>query len=250
MILDALWRTIKAQFNKLAGFFWEADPIALMQAEYDSAVAQIREGRVGLEQYRAFVEGVGRQVARHEAHVRRLDATVRTYLARGERETAARFALELQRARKELEENAAQLRLHEQAYENNLLKIKHAGGKLAEIREKIAKYDADLKMSAAEAEIAKVAQQLNFDVHTDFGQIEGRIQDTIDRNRARVRVAADLSGEGVEEIRHEEAAREQLAEDALRAFEREMGLSEAARPPGMDSSAPIPRARGKVTEGS
>jgi phage shock protein A len=250
MILDALWRTIRTQLNKLASFFWEADPIALMQAEYDSAVAQIREGRVGLEQYRSFVERVGRQVARHEAQVRRLDATVRTYLAQGDRETAARFALELQRARKDLEENAVQLRLHEQAYENNLLKIKHAGGKLAEIRNKIAKYDADLKMSAAEAEIAKLAQQLNFDVHTDFRQIESKIQDTIDRNRARVRVAADLSGEGVEEIRQEEAAREQLADEALREFERQMGPSEAASPPAMESSVPVPQPRGKVAEGS
>jgi phage shock protein A len=250
MILDALWRTIKAQFNKLASFFWEADPIALMQAEYDSAVAQIREGRTGLEQYRAFVERVGRQVARHEAHARRLDATVRTYLAQGDRETAARFALELQRARKELEENAAQLRLHEQAYENHLMKIKHAGGKLAQIRNKIAKYDADLKMSAAEAEIAKLAQQLNFDVHTDFGQIEGKIQDAIDRNRARVRVAADLSGEGVETIRQEQAAREQLAEDALRDFERQMGLSATAASSAIESSAPVPLSRDKVAEGS
>src|SRR3954463_3343075 len=164
MILDSLWRTLRAQLNKLAGFFWEADPIAIMQAEYDGAVLQIREGRVGLEQYRSFVERVGRQVARHEAQVTRRDAPGRRSLARGAREPAARFALELQRARRELEETAAQLRLHEQAYENNLLKIKHAGGKLAEIRNRIAKYDADLKMSAAEAEIARVAQQLNFDV--------------------------------------------------------------------------------------
>jgi hypothetical protein len=52
-------------------------------------------------------------------------------------------------ALKELAENQGQLRLHEQAYENNLLKIKHAGGKLSEIRNRITRYDAELKMSAA-----------------------------------------------------------------------------------------------------
>jgi phage shock protein A len=249
MILDALWRTLKSQINKLANLFWEADPIAIMQAEYDSAVAQIREGRIGLEQYRSFVERVGRQVARHEAHVKRLDATVRTYLTQGDRETAARFALELQGARQELEENAGQLRLHEQAYENNLLKIKHAGGKLAEIRNKIAKYDTDLKMSAAEAEIARVAQQLNFDVHTDFGQIESEIQDRIDLNRAKVRVAVDLSGDGVETIRREEAVRDQLAEDVLREFERQMGLSGNTGSPAIESAGQPPASRGKVAEG-
>ena len=91
MILDSLWHLLQSQINKLANFFWQADPIALMQAEYDHAVVQLREGRVGLEQYRAFVERVGRQVARHEAHVKRLEDTVKNYLRNGDRETAARF---------------------------------------------------------------------------------------------------------------------------------------------------------------
>ena len=80
MILDSLWHLLQSQINKLANFFWQADPIALMQAEYDHAVAQLREGRIGLEQYRAFVERVGRQVARHETHVKRLEDTVKNYL--------------------------------------------------------------------------------------------------------------------------------------------------------------------------
>ena len=100
MILDSLWHLLQSQINKLANFFWQADPIALMQAEYDHAVAQLREGRIGLEQYRAFVERVGRQVARHETHVKRLEDTVKNYLRNGDRETAARFALELQRREK------------------------------------------------------------------------------------------------------------------------------------------------------
>ena len=86
--------------------------------------------------------------------------------------------------------------MHEEAYNNNLTKIKHASSKLAQIREKITKYDAELKMSRAEAEMAKLAQDFNFDVTTDFGQIEQVIQDKIGLNRAKVRVAADLSGEG------------------------------------------------------
>ena len=87
--------------------------------------------------------------------------------------------------------------MHEEAYNNNLTKIKHASGKLGEIRDKIAKYDAELKMSRAEAEMAKLAQDFNFDVTTDFGQIEQVIQDKIGLNRAKVRVAADLSSEGI-----------------------------------------------------
>ncbi len=114
--------------------------------------------------------------------------------------------------------------MHEKSYENNLRKIKHASGKLAKVRQKIQKYDAELKMSRAEAELAKLSQDFNFDVTTDFGQIEQVIQDKIDLNRGKVRVAADLSSEGIAEIAAEEAMERVLAEDALKEFEIDMGL--------------------------
>jgi hypothetical protein len=132
--------------------------------------------------------------------------------------------LELQKAKKDLADNQGQLDLHEQAYNNNLTKIKHAGGKLSQIRDKISKYDAELKMSRAEAEMAKLAKDFNFDVTTDFGQIEQVIQDKISLNRARVRVAADLSGEGMEDIRREQAMEKAMGDQALREFEVQMGL--------------------------
>jgi phage shock protein A len=224
MIFGKLWQALAAQFNKLANFFWGSDPISVMQYEYDQAVGQLRDGREGLERYRALVERVNNQVEANRTAVARLEARTKAYLQAGDRDTAARFALELQKAKKELEDNAGQLKMHEDAYNNNLLKIKSATGKLAQLREKIQKYDAELKMSKAEAEVAKLAQDFHFDVTTDFGQIEQVVQDRINQNRARARVAADLSAEGVEDIRHEEAAEKAMAEDALKQFEAEMGL--------------------------
>src|SRR3954470_9514947 len=224
MIFGKLWHALQAQINKVANLFWTADPIAQMQYEYDLAVAQLKEGRQGLEQYRALVERVGRQSADNQAHVANLEAKVKAYLQSGDRETAARFALELQKGQKDYAENQAQLKLHEDAYNNNLTKIKHASGKLAAIRDKIARYDAELKMSRAEAEMSKIAQDLNFDVTTDFGQIEQVIQDRIGMNRAKVRVAADLSGEGIADIQREQSMEKAMADQALRDFEVQMGL--------------------------
>ena len=71
-------------------------------------------------------------------------------------------------------------------------------------------------MSRAEAELADLAGQFNFNVTTDFGQAEQVLQDQIDRNRAKVRVAADMSGEGVEDIKHEMAVEKTMADEALR----------------------------------
>ena len=224
MILGKLWKALAAQMNKVANFFWTADPIAQLQYEYDKAVDQMKEGREGLEQYRALVERVTRQVNGDQQHVAQLEARIKAYLQAGERETASKFALELQAAKKQLAENEGQLKMHETAYTNNVTKIKHATKKLSDLKTKIQKYDADLKLSRAEAELAKLAHSFNFDVTTDFGQIEDVIQDKIGLNRAKVRVAADLSGEGLEDIKREEAVEKTMADNALREFEIEMGM--------------------------
>ena len=224
MIFGKLWHALMAQVNKVANLFWSADPIAQMQYEYDQAVVQLKDGREGLERYRALVERVTQQVATNKQHVTKLEAQVKAYLTAGDRDTASRFALELQKAKAQLTEDEGQLKLHEESYGNNVTKIKHASGKLGDVRNKIQKYDADLKMSRAEAEMAKLAGEFNFDVSTDFGQIEQVINDKISLNRAKVRVAADMSGDGIADIQHEQAMEKALGDQALKEFEVQMGL--------------------------
>jgi phage shock protein A len=224
LILGKFWSAFRAQINKIANVFWEADPIAQMQYEYDSSVEQLKDGRQGLETYRALVERVSRQVANGRDHVQKLEAQTKAYLKAGQRDAAAKFALELQKAKQDLAANEQQLAMHEESYGNNLKKIQHATKKLGEVRDKIQKYDAELKMSAAEAEVAALAQSFNLDVTTDFGQIEQVIQGKIDKNRAKTRVAADLSQEGIESIQAEEKMEKAMAEEALTQFEAELGL--------------------------
>lgn len=224
MIFGKMWSAFRAQINKLANFFWTADPIAQMQYEYDKAVEELKTGREGLEQYRGLVERVSRQVERGKQHIASIEAKVKAYLQTGDRETAAKFALELQKAKNDLQESSGQLALHEKAYDNNVKKIKHASNKLAGVREKIQKYDAELKMSRAEAEMAKLAQSFDFDVTTDFGQIEQVLEDKISLNRAKVRVAADLSEEGLATVEAEQAMETAMADQALREFEIQMGM--------------------------
>lgn len=224
MILHKFWAAFVAQLNKIANVFWEADPVAQMRYEYDQAVAQLKDGRGGLEQYRGLVERVTRQVNDNRSHAVQLEAQTKAYLKAGDRATAAKFALELQKAREQVVANEQQLEMHETAYGNNLKKIQHANEKLIELRDKIQKYDAELKMSAAEAEIAKLAEGFDVNVTTDFGEIESVIQRQIDQNRGKVRVAADLSSKGIADIQAEERMQGQLAEEALSNFEVELGL--------------------------
>jgi phage shock protein A len=248
VILHKFWSAFIAQINKVANLFWEADPVAQMRYEYDRAVEQLKEGRVGLEQYRGLVERVTRQVQANKSHVQKLEAETKAYLKAGDRTTAAKFALELQKAKEELAANQGQLDMHETAYTNNLKKIQHANEKLIELREKIQKYDAELKMSSAEAEIAKLSETFDVNLTTDFGEIEGVIQQRIDQNRGKVRVAADLSSKGIAEIQAEDRMRGVLAEQALTDFEVELGLKSPETTPVSQTAKDLGPATDKATE--
>jgi phage shock protein A len=224
MIFGKFFSAFRAQINKIANLFFEADPIAVMQLEVDQATERLKEGRKGLETYRGLVETVARQVAKEKANVTQLESQIKAHLKAGNREVAAQLAVQLQKVQTDLASNQEQLQIHEQAYQNNLLKIQKANKDIVKVREKIRQYDAELKMSAAEAEIAQISESFDMNVTTDFGQIESVIQRQIDHNRGRARVAADMSSKGVEAIKAEEAAEKAMAEDLLSKFEVQLGL--------------------------
>jgi phage shock protein A len=244
MIFGKFFTAIRAQLNKIANVFFEADPIAVMQLEVDRATEQLKEGRRGLETYRGLVETVARQVATNKANASQLESQIKAHLKAGNREMAGQLAVQLQKTQTELAANTSQLEMHEQAYQNNLLKIQKANKDIVKVREKIRQYDADLKMSAAEAEIAKISESFDMNMTTDFGQIESVIQRQIDTNRGRARVAVDMSSKGVEAIKAEEAAEKAQAEDLLSKYEVQLGLKSPETAPVAETAKKL----GPVTE--
>ena len=224
MIFGKFFKAFRAQLNKIANIFFESDPIALMQLEVDQATERLKEGRKGLELYRGLVETVARQVASEKSNSAQLESQIKAHLKAGNRDVAGQLAVQLQKTQTELANNEQQLQMHEQAYQNNLLKIQKANKDIVKVREKIRQYNAELKMSAAEAEIAQISESFDMNVTTDFGEVESMIQRKIDTNRGRARVAADMSSKGIEQIKAEEAAEKAMAEDLLSKFEVQLGL--------------------------
>ena len=218
MIFGKFFKAFKAQLNKIANLFFESDPIAVMQLEVDQATERLKEGRKGLELYRGLVETVTRQVTKEKSNMAQLESQIKAHLKAGNREVAGQLAVQLQKTQTELATNEQQLQMHEQAYQNNLLKIQKANKDIVKVREKIRQYNAELKMSAAEAEIAQITESFDMNVTTDFGEVESMIQRKIDHNRGRARVAADMSSKGIELIKAEEAAEKAMAEDLLSKF--------------------------------
>jgi phage shock protein A len=236
MIFGKFFSAIRAQLNKIANIFFEADPIAVMQLEVDSATERLKEGRKGLEMYRGLVETVARQVALGKSNASQLEAQIKAHLKAGNRDVAGQLAVQLQKTQNELDANQKQLEMHETAYQNNLLKIQKANKDIIKVRDKIRQYDADLKMSAAEAEISKISESFDLNMTTDFGQIESVIQRQIDTNRGKARVAADMSSKGIEAIKADEAADKAMAEDLLTKYEVQLGLKSPETTPVAETS--------------
>jgi phage shock protein A len=248
MIMGKFFKAFRAQLNKIANIFFESDPIAVMQLEVDSATDRLKEGRKGLEMYRGLVETVARQVAAGKSNIGQLESQIKAHLKAGNRDVAGQLAIQLQKAQTELAANEGQLQMHEQAYQNNLLKIQKANKDIVKVREKIQQYHAELKMSAAEAEIAQISESFDMNVTTDFGEVESMIQRKIDTNRGRARVASDMSSRGIEVIKAEEAAEKAMADDLLSKYEVQLGLKSPETTPVADTVKSLGPAVQKTSE--
>lgn len=235
MIFGKFVTAIRAGLNKLANFFWSQDPIAILQLEVDQATVRLQEGRGGLEQYRGLVERVAAQVAMGKQNVQRLEAQIKGHLQAGQREVAGQLAVQLQQVKQDLLNNEQQLGMHNEAYQNHLLKFQQAQKDIVTLRQKAQRMHAELQMAKAESEIARVAEAVSESVMPNFstkiGEAEELVQGQIAKHRGEARVAADLSSKGVTEIKAQQAAEAAMGENLLRQFEVEMGLVNAETAP-------------------
>lgn len=218
---------IGAQFSKGSRAVWSADPVAVYQAEVDNSAQEISEATGGLEQYRGLVSRLERQVANGDKEVARLTARVKSFITAGDDNKAAEYAVQLKKAQVDLEENQKQLESYRGSYQNNLKKIQFARQKIESAKEKARKLDADLKMSKAEAETAKLAEKFNVRTNTldGLGEIEDEIQRQIDANKGKAEVARDLSSDGLAEIEADEAAQKAEARELLEKMKTDMGMT-------------------------
>jgi len=200
--------------------------IELAESQLQQATERLREGRQGLTTYQALVLKVRQQVEDGRRRITRLTSEIKAHLKVPNEEIAAQLALELTQVKQDLVANEEQLKLHQQAYENSLLKMKTALKDIEKAKTELEKRKAALKMERALAEVAEAAGALNaqFDVSTDFGRIVGKLDDQINQARARSRVASDLSGEGVEKIKARQEADKVMARELLEQFKVEEGL--------------------------
>jgi len=211
---------VAGQFNKLSRAVWGYDPVAVYQAQVDASADEIRDATKGLEEYKGLVARLQRQVESGTKEKNLLEAKIKNHLNVGQEDRAADLAMQLTRVEKELAENQGQLQQYEGAYQANLKKIRYAHTKIEDAKQKAQKLQADLRLSKAEAETAKLAQSFNVKTSTldGLGEIEEEINRQIDRNRGKAQVISDLAQDGLADIEAEESLRKAEAASILDRF--------------------------------
>lgn len=222
--LGRLWTAASAQFGKLSRFIWRIDPIAIYQAEVDKSADEIQEAGEGLAEFKGHVARLERKVTNGQKRVEDLKTKIRNLLLEHNEAKATNYVLELQTTQNDLTKDQQKLEEQEVLYQKNLKKVKFANQKIREAKEKAEKMSYDLRMSKADAEISKLAQ--NFEIKTSsiyaLGEIEEEVQRQIDANRATGQVIHDLGNDGIEDIEEQEKLQHQQAQKLLEQFKQEL----------------------------
>ncbi len=223
--IQAVWYAL---FNKSVTDMEDKHVIPLAEAKLQQATERLKEARQGLISYQALVLKVEAQVASETSQISSLTGQIKNHLKANQEEMAGQLALELSRVKGGLESNKEQLAQHQENYENNLLKMKAALTEIGNSKKDLEKKKAALQMEKALAEVSETAGALNtsFDVSSDIGAIMSRVDDQINKAKARSKVASDLSDQGIDALKARQAADQVAAGELLAQFKIEQGLAE------------------------
>jgi phage shock protein A len=214
----------RAQVGKLGRMAEEADPLALLNQAVADGVNSIQNAKKGLENYRALISSVQRQVESGEKEKARMEARIQSAVESGDpNETAHEYALVLADVEQHLKTNREQLLKHQETYENFARQIEMGQAMVAAARLKAARLGLELEQSKREKEMAKFANDFAFDpngLNTGMARAEELIYKKIDANRAVGEVAADLAKQALAEAADDEIDRRAAAAKILERFRK------------------------------
>lgn len=225
-----MFRRLSNIFRGFLGLFVSGlekrNPEALLELEKENLRSQIAQFNQGLAAHAGLCEKLISQVKRQEAEEQDLKVKATANLRAGNQRLAGEIALELQRVRKDLTDNRAQLGDAEKTYQE-LVSSRDTAIRSAKAKIESLRKDLDsLKMNKALAEMNEMASGM-------LGQIGGSgdtldrlhqmVQDENAKAAGRSRVARDSVD--TERFKEHAAEREALADMALADLAAELGMA-------------------------
>lgn len=219
--------------NLIRGFFGlfisgleKQNPEALLEVEKENLREQISRYNQGLASHAALCERLISQVKKLEQDENELRSKTSAHLRAGNRDAAGQYAVQLQSAQAQLEENRRQLEQAETTY-RDLIKARDVAVKAAQAKIESLRHSLnDLKVKKATAELTEMASGMISQIGGS-GDTLDRLSKMVNEERemaaGRARVARDSVD--TSEIALKEFEQKALAEQALVDFAAKEGIA-------------------------
>ena len=232
----AMFRRLSNIFRGFLGLFVSGlekrNPEALLELEKENLRKQIAQFNQGLSAHAGLCEKLISQVKRQEAEEQDLKAKAAANLRAGNQRLAGEIALELQRVRRELADNRAQLGDAEKTYKELVLSrdiaIKTARSKIESLRK-----DLDsMKMNKALAEMNEMASGMLTTIGGS-GDTLDRLHQMVEEENTKAAGRARVARDSIDTTRFQEKAaeREALEDIALADLAAELGMAVPSNAP-------------------
>ncbi|GDY14795.1 hypothetical protein LBMAG53_36730 [Planctomycetota bacterium] len=218
------------------------NPEALLEVEKENLRKQIAQYNTGLASHAGLCERLMQQIRKLEAEERDLRAKAAAHLKAGNRQAAGQYALRLQTATRELEENRMQLQQAETTYKD-LTKARDVAISSAKAQiDSLKGAIEDMKMKKAMAEMNEMASGMITQIG-GAGDTMSRLHEMVEeeRNKAAGRARMARDSINMTEVNLKENEQEALADQALADFAAKEGFAipSSAAPLPAETAAPI-----------
>lgn len=223
-----VWRiftALGAQFNKLGRAIWGYDPVAVYQKQVDDAIEEIKQKKANLASYVAHINELKRQVETAQREIAVLQTRAEGFVSQGNDAQASRCLGEKKTLETRLEQNRTSLVSYQAKYENSKQRMEYAQQLVVDAKRKAKQLKVDLRISADEAELAKLDSNLNTNNLEGLGEIEEEVQRQIDANRAVAQVNQDLGDTNLLDYQAEQSQRQLEANKELAELKAKMGIT-------------------------
>ena len=230
-----MWKRIANLFRGFIGLFISGlekqNPEALLENEKENLRKQIAQFNQGLSAHAGLCEKLITQVKRQEREEQELKAKATANLRAGNQRLAGEIALELQRVRRDLEDNRSQLGDAEKTYKELVMSrdtaIKTARDKIEGLRK-----DLDsLKMNKALAEMNEMASGMLTSIGGS-GDTLNRLHEMVEEENTKAAGRARVARDSLDTTRFKEQAaeREAMEDIALADLAAELGVAMPGAP--------------------
>ena len=234
-LIIRIWNVARGLTGRLVSYFESRNPEALLDVEKENLRKLIGRFNEGLVSHAALSEKLMTQTRRGEAQGLELSSKINALVKAGEREAAARYALQLKDVNAHLAEDRKQLESAETT-DSQLVRTRESA--LAESRsriEKVRRRIGDLKVGRALADLEGMANAMIGSLGSSgdsLNRLQDMVEDEHEKASARVRVAsvhmepADLRAREIEQAALASAALDEFlgggeAQRALPDFSQE-----------------------------